>query len=61
MVEIQKYLRENAQLKKDIQGLDQSLQQIKIQFNELNKSNSEVKKENLILNLNSDALRIQKH
>ncbi len=49
LIGIQKYLKENAQLKKDIQSLDQSLQQIKIQFVELKNSNAELKKENYIL------------
>ena len=48
-VEIQEYLRENVQLKKGIQSLDQSLQQIKIQFNDIKNSNAELKKENYIL------------
>ena len=42
-VEIQEYLRENVQLKKDVQSLDQSLQQIKIQFNDIKNSNAELK------------------
>ena len=48
-VEIQEYLRENVQLQKGIQSLDQSLQQIKIQFNDIKNSNAELKKENYIL------------
>ena len=45
-VEIQEYLRENVQLKKDIQSLDQSLQQVKIQFNDTKNSNAELKNSN---------------
>jgi len=56
LVEVQKYLKANAQLRKDIESLDQSWQQIKIQFKdiknsnaELKNSNAELKKENCIL------------
>ena len=49
LIEIQKYVKENVQLKKDIESLDQSLQQVKIQFNDIKKSNAELKKENYIL------------
>ncbi len=48
-VKIQEYIKENAKLKKDIQSLHQSLQQLKIQFNYIKNINAELKKENYIL------------